>query len=55
MNLVCRPKRLESAPVQMHTCQSFGNQVKPMPMCRDDVSTVGMQSVSYNHFQYESN
>jgi len=38
----------------VHTGQSFGKQVKPTSMCRDDVSTVGMQSVSDNHIQYWS-
>jgi len=54
MSLECTYKRMKSAHLQMHTGCSFGKQAMAKPMCRDDVSTVRMQSVTENHIQYWS-
>ncbi len=52
--LELKQKRIKLVPLQMHTGQSVGKQVKAMSVCRDDLSTVGMQSVSGNPIQYWS-
>ena len=43
-------KKMKSVPIQMYVGHSFGKQA----MYRDDVSTLGMQSVTENHLQYWS-
>jgi len=42
MSLEWTHKKMKSAPVQMHAGCSFGNQAMAKSMCRDDVSTVGL-------------
>ena len=45
---------MKSMPIQMHAGCSFGKQAIEKPMFRDDVSTLGMQSITENHLQYWS-
>jgi len=47
-------KKMKSVPIQMHVGCSFGKQAMAKPMYRDDVSTLGMQSVTENLLQYWS-
>jgi len=54
MSLECTHKRMKSVSVHLHTGHSFGKQALAKPMYRDDVSTVGMQSVTDNHIPYWS-
>ena len=54
MSLQHTHKKMKSVPIQMHAGYSFGKQAMAKPMCRDDVSTLGMQSITENHLQYWS-
>jgi len=54
MSLQHTHKKMKSVPIQMHAGHSFGKQTMAKPMYRDDVSTLGMQSITENHLQYWS-